>query len=48
MSPQDNLDLNLDSTPIIEWLARERQEGKLDRDGLRRSLIARLIWQSSY
>lgn len=48
MSPQENLDLNLDSTPIIEWLARARKEGELDRDGLRRSLIARLIWQSSY
>lgn len=48
MSPQDNLDLNLDSTPIIEWLARARKEAKLDRDGLRRSLIARLIWKVSY
>ena len=52
MSPPEkldtNLDLTLDSTPIIEWLAQARKEGKLDRDGLRRSLIARLIWQSSY
>lgn len=48
MSPQENFDLNLDSTPIIEWLARARKEGKLDRNGLRRSLIARLIWKVSY
>lgn len=43
-----NLDLNLDSTPIIEWLAKARKEDKLERDGIRRSLIARLIWQTSY
>lgn len=52
MSPPENLDTNLDlkldSTPIIDWLAKARKEGKLDRDGLRRSLIARLIWQSSF
>ncbi len=47
MAPLENIDLNLDSTPIIDWLAQARKEGKLDRDGLRRSLIARLIWQSS-
>lgn len=36
MSPPENLDTNLDlkldSTPIIEWLAQARKEGKLDRD----------------
>jgi hypothetical protein len=42
------LDLNLDSTPIITWLAQARQRGKLDWPALRRSLIARMIWQASY
>jgi hypothetical protein len=42
------LDLNLDSTPIIDWLANVRQAGILDRPALRRSLIARMIWQVSY
>jgi hypothetical protein len=42
------LDLNLDSTPIITWLAQARQVGHLDQTSLRRSLIARLIWQVSY
>lgn len=48
MSVPDNLDLNLDSTPIIEWLANALKEGKFDRDGIRRSLIARLIWKVSF
>lgn len=44
----DALDLNLDSTPIITWLAQARKSGHLDQVGLRRSLIARMIWQISY
>jgi hypothetical protein len=48
MDKRNPLDLNLDSTPIITWLAAARQAGDLDRPGLRRSLIARLIWQVSY
>lgn len=42
------LDLNLDSTPIITWLAQVRKTGHLDAVGIRRSLIARMIWQVSY
>lgn len=42
------IDLNLDSTPIITWLAHARKAGRLDQDALRRSLIARMIWQASY
>lgn len=48
MDKRNLLDLNLDSTPIITWLAAARQAGLLDQTGLRRSLIARLIWQVSY
>lgn len=48
MDRRNLLDLNLDSTPIITWLATARQAGDLDQPGLRRSLIARLIWQVSY
>jgi hypothetical protein len=46
--PTVELDLNLDSTPIITWLAQARQRGELDRVALRRALIARMIWQASY
>jgi hypothetical protein len=46
--PSSELDLNLDSTPIITWLAQARKAGQLDRTALRRSLIARMIWQASY
>lgn len=42
------IDLNLDSTPIITWLAQARQTGHLDGPALRRSLLARLIWKVSY
>lgn len=42
------IDLNLDSTPIITWLAQARQAGNLDGPALRRSLLARMIWQVSY
>jgi len=42
------IDLNLDSTPIITWLAQARQAGNLDGPALRQSLIARMIWQVSY
>jgi hypothetical protein len=42
------LDLNLDSTPIITWLAQARKQGHLDLPALRRSLIARMIWKVSY
>ncbi len=42
------IDLNLDSTPIITWLAQARQTGHLDEPALRRSLLARMIWQVSY
>ncbi|CAN5694222.1 hypothetical protein BH10CHL1_BH10CHL1_03730 [soil metagenome] len=44
----DLVDLNLDSTPIITWLAQARKEARLDLPALRRSLIARMIWQVSY
>jgi len=42
------LDLNLDSTPITTWLAQQRTTATLDPAALRRSLIARMIWQVSY
>ncbi|MFN8489095.1 MAG: hypothetical protein U0350_16020 [Caldilineaceae bacterium] len=43
-----SIDLNLDSTPIITWLAQARKEGQLVGPALRRSLLARMIWQVSY
>jgi hypothetical protein len=45
---KSDLDLNLDSTPIITWLAQQRKAATLDPAALRRSLIARMIWQVSY
>jgi hypothetical protein len=42
------IDLQLDSTPIIHWLAQTRNTGRLAGPALRRSLIARMIWQASY
>ncbi len=44
----DLVDLNLDSTPIITWLAQARKQGNLGVPALRRSLIARMIWQVAY
>jgi hypothetical protein len=46
--PIAEIDLNLDSTPILTWLTQQRQQGALDQVALRRSLIARMIWQASY
>ena len=45
---ESDLDLALDSTPIITWLARQRRAATLDPTALRRSMIARMIWQVSY
>jgi hypothetical protein len=38
----------LDSTPVITWLAQQRQLGTLDRTGLRRGVMMRMIWQVAY
>jgi hypothetical protein len=38
----------LDSTPVITWLAQQRQLGTLDRTGLRRGVMMRMIWQMAY
>lgn len=45
---ESDLDLALDSTPIITWLAQQRRAATLAPAALRRSLIARMIWQVSY
>jgi len=45
---ESDLDLDLDSTPIITWLAQQRKAATLDPAALRRSMIARMIWQVSY
>jgi hypothetical protein len=42
------IDLQLDSTPILHWLAQARRAGSLAEPALRRSLLARMIWQASY
>lgn len=38
----------LDSTPVITWLAQQRQLGALDRATLRRGVMMRMIWQVAY
>ena len=45
---ESDLDLDLDSTPIITWLAQQRRAATLAPAALRRSLIARMIWQIAY
>ncbi len=45
---ESDLDLHLDSTPITAWLAQQRRAATLSPAALRRSLIARMIWQVSY
>ncbi|MCL4858756.1 MAG: hypothetical protein KJZ93_05090 [Caldilineaceae bacterium] len=38
----------LDSTPVITWLAQQRQLGVLDRATMRRGVMMRMIWQVAY
>jgi hypothetical protein len=38
----------LDSTPVITWLAQQRQLATPDRTGLRRGVMMRMIWQVAY
>src|SRR3712207_1510165 len=45
-SPMSEIDLQLDSTPILHWLAQARKPGEPAGPALRRSLIARMIWQA--